>query len=68
MATKSKKAGYAGVKAALLRLAKVVGGLYAFGIGVMIKTGSANTLTVAATAIAGVSYAVLLYAAKRLDD
>ena len=68
MATKSKKAGHAGVKAALLRLAKVVGGLYALGVGMMINSGSASTLTIIATVVAGVSYAVLLYAAKRLDD
>ena len=52
----------------MLRLAKVVGGLYALGVGMMIKTGSASVMTIVATVVAGASYAALLYAAKRLDD
>ena len=68
MATKTKKARFAGIKASLLRLAKIVGGLYALGVGMMIKTGSASTISIIATLVAGGSYAALLYAARKLDD
>ena len=65
---KSKKARFAGAKAALLRLAKAVGGLYVSGIGIMIYTGTFSTVSFIATALAGVSFAALIYTAVRLDD
>ena len=68
MATKTKKARVTGTKAALLRLAKTVGGLYASGVALMIHTGSVSVMTIIATFVAGASFAALVYAATRLDD
>lgn len=68
MATKTKKARFTGTKAALLRLAKSVGSLFASGLALMIYHGEATGLTITATLVAGAAFAALVYAAVRLED